>query len=50
MEYNVIAIESDKIKLENGLNAHVKFFYRQKLKYYWRKEEKKFAKVKPFLK
>jgi len=36
--------------LENGLKAHVKFFFRRKLKYYWRKEEKKFTKIKPFLK
>ena len=28
MEYSVIKIEEDKIKLENGLKTHVRFFFR----------------------
>lgn len=48
-EYSVVKIIEDKIKLENGLKTHVRYFFRQKLKYYWSKEKKKFIKIKPFL-
>ena len=49
-EYKIIEITTDKVKLENGLKTTVSFFFRQKIKYYWKKDEKKFAKIKPFLK
>ena len=49
-EYNVIEVINEKVKLENGLKTTVSYFFRQKIKYYWRKDEKKFSKVKPFLK
>lgn len=48
-EYSLIKIETDKIKLDNDLRTTVRFFFRQKIKYYWRKEEKKFMKIKPFI-
>ena len=38
------------MRFEDGLMHKVIYFERQKLKYYWCKEEKKFYKVKPFFK
>lgn len=50
MEYNVIQIQTVKVKLENGISTSVKMFYRQKVKFYWCRNKKKFIKVKPFIK
>lgn len=49
-EVDVLELKNLKIKLDNSDTRRVVYFYRHKLRYYWKKEDKKFVKIKPFLK